>query len=311
MAGKSSQSGVALITALLVTAIVVVIAVSMASRQQLDIRRSANVLEGDQAYLFALGVESWALAVLAQDGRDNKSDNLGEAWATMLPPIDVEGGKVAGRLEDMQARFNLNSLVNGGTPSRSNMLRFERLLRALQLDPVLAQAVVDWIDPDSERISLDGAEDADYLLRTPPYRAANAPLASVSELRLIKGFTAEAVTRLAPFVAALPTHIVNININTARPEVLMVLADNLSKTDAEGMVRDRGLKGYPNIQQFTDSPMVKSRNIRQEGTSVSSDYFLLDAAAQYGRGQTQLYSLIERITTDGKVRVVMRGQGAL
>ncbi|MFZ5594437.1 MAG: type II secretion system minor pseudopilin GspK [Pseudomonadota bacterium] len=308
MAGRASQSGVALITALLVTAIVVVIAVSMTSRQQLDIRRSANVLEGDQAYLLALGVESWALGVLAQDQRDNKSDNLSEAWATMLPPIDVEGGKVAGRIEDMQARFNLNNLVQGGRLSNPDIQRFQRLLRTLQIDPALAQAVVDWIDPDSERISLDGAEDDDYLLRNPPYRAANAPLTSVSELRLIKGFTADIVTRLAPFVTALPTR-TDININTARPEVLMTLADNLSKTDAEGLVQDRGLKGYPDIQRFIDSPMVKSRNIPAAGLSVASGYFLLDANAQYGRRQTQLYSLITR-TTDGKASVVLRGQGA-
>ncbi len=304
-----SQSGVALITAMLVTAIVVVIAVSMATRQQLDIRRSANVLEGDQAYLFALGVESWALGILAQDRRDNTSDNLGEIWATVLPPLDVEGGKVAGRIEDMQGRYNLNNLVGAdGRPSAPDIARFQRLLRALQLDPALAQPLVDWIDPDSEKVSLDGAEDNDYLLRTPPYRAGNAPLSSVSELRLIKGFAAEAVARLTPFVCALPVR-TDINVNTAKAEVLMTLADNLSKADADGMVQDRGLKGYPDILKFLDSPMVKSRNIKQEGLKVESSYFLVDAAAQYGRGQARLFSLVSR-TADGKTQVVMRGQGA-
>lgn len=304
-----SQSGVALITAMLVTAIVVVIAVSMATRQQLDIRRSANVLEGDQAYLFALGVESWALGILAQDRRDSTSDNLGEAWATVLPPLEVEGGKIAGRIEDMQGRFNLNNLVSAdGKPSAPDIARFQRLLRALQLDPTLAQPIVDWIDPDSEKVSLDGAEDNEYLLRTPPYRAANAPLSSVSELRLVKGFTAETVARLAPFVCALPMR-TEININTAKSEVLMTLGDNISKADADGMVQDRGLKGYPDIQKFLNSPMVKSRDIKQEGFAVASNYFLIDAAAQYGRGQARLFSLVSR-TTDGKAQVVMRGQGA-
>ncbi len=312
MHSMRSQSGVALITAMLVTAIVVVIAVSMATRQQLDIRRSANVLEGDQAYLFALGVESWALGILAQDGRDSPSDNLGEIWATVLPPLDVEGGKVAGRIEDMQARFNLNNLVSdAGNQSAPDMVRFQRLLRALQLDPALAQSLVDWIDPDSEKVSLDGAEDNDYLLRTPPYRAANTRLSSVSELRLIKGFTAEIVTRLTPFVCALPVRTNAININTAKAEVLMTLADNLSKADADGMVQDRGPKGYPDIQKFLDSPMVKSRDIKQEGFGVASNYFLIDAAAQYGRGQARLFSLVSRTPApDGKTQVVMRGQGA-
>ena len=56
-----SQRGVALITALLVIALVVVVAVAMASRQQIDIRRSANILDADQAYELALGVEAWEI----------------------------------------------------------------------------------------------------------------------------------------------------------------------------------------------------------------------------------------------------------
>ena len=45
----ATQRGVALITALLVIALVTAAAVAMASRQQLDIRRTANILQRDQA----------------------------------------------------------------------------------------------------------------------------------------------------------------------------------------------------------------------------------------------------------------------
>ena len=45
------QRGVALITALLVVALATVAAVAMATRQQLDIRRTGNLLHGEQAYL--------------------------------------------------------------------------------------------------------------------------------------------------------------------------------------------------------------------------------------------------------------------
>ena len=58
------QQGVALITALLVVAIAAVAAVSMASRQQLDIRRTGGLLHGEQAWAYVNGAETWARAVL-------------------------------------------------------------------------------------------------------------------------------------------------------------------------------------------------------------------------------------------------------
>ncbi len=304
--GKS-QSGVALITALLVVAIVTVIATSMATRQQLDIRRSGNVLEHDQAYMFALGVESWGRSILIQDRRENAVDNLSEPWATVLPPLSVEGGKVAGHIEDMQGRFNINNLVKEDKPSAMDVQRFERLLKQLELNPSLSQAVIDWIDSDSEKISTDGAEDDEYLGHTPPYRTANNMINSISELRLINGFTKEAIERLSPFITALPTY-THININTAPAEILMVLADGITKSDADGMIEDRGTKGYADIQKFITSPTIKSRNIPADGLGISSDYFLVDAASLFGKGQVRLLCLIHR-TADNKAQTLIRAQG--
>lgn len=306
-ARNASQSGVALITALLVVAIVTVIATGMATRQQLDIRRSSNVLDRDQAYILALGVESWGRSILIQDRRENTVDNLSEVWATVLPPLSVEGGNVAGHIEDMQGRFNINNLVKDGKPSPIDVKRFERLLKALELNPNLSEAVIDWIDSDSETMPGNGAEDGEYMGHTPPYRTANNIINSVSELRLVKGFTKEAVARLEPFISALPAY-TPININTARPEILMTLADDLTKTDAEAMIEDRGTKGYTDIQKFITSPTVKSRNIPAEGLGINSDYFIVDAASRFGKGQVRLLGLIHR-TADNKAQTLVRAQG--
>ena len=303
----TSQSGVALITALLVVAIVTVVATGMATRQQLDIRRSGNVLDHDQAYMFALGVETWARSILIQDRRDNTVDNLSEIWATELPPLSVEGGNVSGHIVDMQGRFNINNLVKDGKPSPMDVLRFERLLKSLELNSSLSQAVIDWIDGDSETISGDGAEDGEYLGHTPPYRAANNIINSVSELRLVKGFTTDAVGRLEPFLSALPAY-THINVNTAPPEIIMILADDLTEADAESMIEDRGTKGYADIQKFITSPTIKSRNILADGLGITSDYFTVNAAAHFSKGQVRLLSLIYR-TADNKAQTLIRAQG--
>ncbi len=161
------QQGVALITALLITALVTVIAVAMASAQQLDIRRTANIMDTDRAYVFALGVESWAKQILKRDLQNSQMDDLTENWAVVLPPLSVEGATVSGHIVDMTGRFNLNNLVQGGKANPLAVQRFQRLLTAVGLNPDLALAVVDWIDPDSQASFPMGAEDSEYMNLTP------------------------------------------------------------------------------------------------------------------------------------------------
>ena len=173
---RGRSKGVALITAVLITAAIAIAAVAMAAQQTLDTRRTANIIDGDRSYVFALGVESWAMQILMRDRRNNQTDNLHEDWALRLPPITVEGAVVTGHIEDMQGRFNLNNLVKDDKVSPLDMQRFQRLLTVLGFDPNLADAVVDWIDTDSDVTQPAGAEDPQYLRATVPYRAANRPL---------------------------------------------------------------------------------------------------------------------------------------
>ncbi|HLA75553.1 MAG TPA: type II secretion system minor pseudopilin GspK [Gammaproteobacteria bacterium] len=310
---RHAQRGVALLTALLVTAIIAIIAVNMASTQQLDIRRTGNIFDVDQAYLYTLGIESWAQNLLAKDFLKNPAvDNLSEDWASALAPIKVEGGKVAAEILDMQGRFNLNNLVGqDDKPSDEDVRIFQRLLIGLKLEPELVQPLIDWIDKNVELTIPNGAEDVEYLKHAPPYRTANAPLTSPSELLLIKGFTPEVYARIAPFIATLPTlpQPTKINVNTAPAQVLASLADNMSLADGEALVKARKTKAFATLEEFKLHPALAGREIKTDKLAVSTSYFLVAASSQAGRAQVQLYSLLYRDPED-KVRVIMRGQGA-
>ncbi|MEO5702996.1 MAG: type II secretion system minor pseudopilin GspK [Gammaproteobacteria bacterium] len=328
--------GVALLTALLVVAIVAIIAVGMASRQQLDIRRTGNVFDGDQAYLYALGVESWAQGVLRKDLQQDRRtnavlDDLGEGWATVLPPIDVEGGKVAGVITDMQGRFNVNNLLpripadqqgqpNPADPADKDKAIFMHLLTtATEVNADVAtemtEAVQDWLDADDVR-RLNGAEEVDYLRLTPPYRTANALLSSPSELLLIKGFTPQIYALIAPSISTLPV-ITKINVNTASAQVIKALADGISSAQAEKAVADRKLRPFKNLQDFYTQlgANPQQQQVMADKIGVASEYFLLSAHAETGRGQVQLYSLLGRrmppppAPQQVNVKVIMRGQG--
>ncbi|MFO7481943.1 type II secretion system minor pseudopilin GspK [Oceanibaculum nanhaiense] len=303
----SRQRGVALITALLVVALATVAAVAMASRQQLDVRRTANLLDGDQAYAYALAVEGWGGMILARDLEDNEVDKLDDAWAQRLPPIPVPGGQIDGFILDLHARFNLNNLLAAdGQPSAPDLAYFQRLLRALGLSEGLATAVLDWIDGDFDMRFPDGAEDDYYLSTERPYRAANRPLQSISELRLVRGVDTEIWNTLAPHVSALPTRTA-LNINTAAAPLLQALVEELTAQDTEQLVEARGEAGYASVPLFLEQELFAGREIDTAGLAVTSQYFLIRSEITVGTARARLFSVVERQANG--IRTLARTQG--
>ena len=299
----SRQRGVALITALLVVSLVTVIAVTMATRQHIDVRLTGNLVHGEQAYAYALGAEAWARVILRRDDLQSDHDSLDEDWATALPPLSVEGGQVSGKIEDLQGRFNLNNLImQDGKVSEADVAYFRRLLELLNLEPSLTDALLDWIDADINVRFPDGAEDENYLLGAIPYRTANRPLVSTSELRLVKGFDPNAIQLLTPYVTALPQRTL-INVNTASPVVLLAMHKDFTQSDVDALIAGRGETGYQTVPAFMGQNALAGRALA-EPVVVKSNYFLVRADVIVGQGQTHLESLVER--DKGKTRVLSR-----
>lgn len=298
------QRGVALLTVLLVVAVVTAVCAAIVGRQHLAIRLAGNQLHARQAWHYALGGEELARSVLRRDARDQ--DHRGEPWARRLPPWPVEGGAVAVRLDDLAGRFNLNALVRDGRPDALAVARFQRLLRHLDIDPGLAVRVVDWIDPDAEPGRPGGAEDAAHLREAPPRRAANRPLRDVSELRLL-GLDAAAYARLAPHVAALPGGVA-LNVNTASAEVLASLADGLAPARLQALVAAQAGGGFTDVGAFLAHPVLREHPVPRDGLAVASDFFLATTEVVVDGRRQVLASTLAR-AADGAVRVVGRDLG--
>ncbi len=303
------QRGVALITALLVVATATAAAVAMAARQQLDIRRTGNLLHGTQAIAYTEAAESWAVVVLKRDTRNSQIDSLDEDWAVALPATLVEGGGISGRLIDLQGFFNLNSLVDGvGQADEEAITRYKTLLRNLGIDEGLADPLVDWIDGDINVRFPDGAEDQTYLLLKPAYRTANRLMADVSELRLVQGYTPEVIRKLLPYVVALPMA-TPINVNTAPAEVLRTLDANMTLSVAEGLVAEREQGPFATVADFQNHPALQGSQFNPNAASVSTQWFRLVAEADIGQARSQLTSLLFRV--QGTVAVVGRDRRLL
>ena len=288
-----TQRGVALVTAVMIVAIAAAIAVQIAFAHQIWFRQMENVADRDATDWLRRGALHWASLALLEDAAQNSTDHLGESWAMGLPTLPVEGGTIKVSIEDAQSRFNLNSIGGTDPTSLANLQVLQRLLDVLQLDPQLANAVVDWTDPDSE-VSAGGAEDVDYLNFNPPYRAANRPMASVDELRLVRGFDAKTVAALLPYVTVLPVASNIINVNTASPKVLVALVDRLDLPTAQRIAEDRLLKPFSNLTDFT-SKLPAGSTPPAAGMSLKTDYFLVTLDTAIGRHERRSEALLQRL----------------
>lgn len=312
------QQGVALITALMIVAIAVILAASLLDELHLDRQRTYNIINNEQAYIYGLGAEIIAKAGLKLDRENNKYDSLNELWAQPTPPYPVEGGHIAATLEDLQGRFNLNNL----SPTLNNnyqqdLQRFRRLLTTLQLDPQLADAVLDWLDQDLTTTVPGGAEDDYYMSLIKPYRSANNLMTSPSELRSIKGFIDKDVYEtIEPFVCTLPV-VTSININTASSEVLQSASDNITASDVENILKERDGEPdnpdddspFKDIKDFTELMKKKDKDFTADGMRIDTEYFLLSSYIEAGRGKVRLYSILQR-DDKGNSTIISRSQGA-
>lgn len=307
MTAPRRQRGVALIVALLVVAIAVILVAALLDRGELALARTRNVLRGEQAEAYALGLEAYAGQVLAARP-PNERDTNNSPWVMPLPPQDVPGGTIAGSMRDLDGCFNLNNLRPGAPSSDIWKGVFQTLLVALQLDPALATPIEGWLDP----ARADTEEANHYLSQPVPYRPRGDLFVHVSELRLVRGIDAATYARLAPHVCALPPG-TTINVNTATLPVLWAL------TGSQAAAESRWQGGHAQIDdlgQFLDGqpPLATSidRDVLRTLLSINSNDFLLRGDIVLDGVPFTSWSVIHYETggTNGGVHVIARSRGS-
>ncbi|HXT57103.1 MAG TPA: hypothetical protein VN699_00645 [Pirellulales bacterium] len=122
--------------------------------------------------------------VLAADGGIDRD----RGRFTILSPRSQYGAVTGFRygLEDESSRLNLNTLLL--LDQQSSGAGAQALLMLPGMTPDVADAILDWIDPD-ETARQNGAERDVYSGQSPSYAPKNGPLESVEELLLVRGVT--------------------------------------------------------------------------------------------------------------------------
>ena len=305
-APRRAQAGVAAITAVLIVAVAASVAAFMLAQESATLDQAMLVASRAQADQYAQAGVDWARGVIAEDARTGGAvDSLGEGWAQPIAGLPVERALVSGVIDDEQGKFNLNNLVDAtGRRSAPDVALFQRLLASLGLPTGLADAVVDWIDPDSLP-GPDGAENAYYLSLPHPYLAANTPMVQVEELYRIRGFDAAAVAKLKPYVTALPAHGTAINANTASALVLAAALPGIPPGKIAERVKTLAAKPFANLKEIADWASAIDPAAVTSGLDVKSGFF--DVRVRVAQDDVQLATeaLVQRPNPPGPAPTVL------
>ena len=127
-------------------------------------------------------------AILLSD--KNTYDWFSDIWVKPKH-IEFPDGSVDVIIEPLDARFNINSIINRDKSLNTRATNiFGNLLSVMGFSSSLMDALLDWLDRD-EFPRVFGAESDYYATLTPAYKPSNGPLNDVFELAYIKGFTPE------------------------------------------------------------------------------------------------------------------------
>lgn len=230
-----SQKGMALVIVLLIMAIMTAMVVEFASATYTANASLYNWKEAQNLSLAARSGINLAIKV-ASDNYERYSYTYPGTAAVPVPNVlENFDGNVMVKVEDENAKFNLNSVVlPNGSLNNAAYESFKRLLVQLELDEQIADKITDWIGRN-RNTNLGNLEAG----------AKNAYMHSVDELWLIAD--SKACEKLIPIVTVYGVGAVYaniININTASASVLMALDDTMTSVLAERVVNYRSLEPF-------------------------------------------------------------------
>lgn len=326
----SAQRGVALLVVLLMMALMTTIAVSMSNRMFINFNRAETQIRSQQAYWYSQAVESLAKYGIKESFSDQDTVTLSQPWAVRDKIYPIDGGQATGNMYDKQACFNLNALRDvkpeqnamGTNPFLVSAL--QRLIESQGFEAYQAEMVAsstwEYIDRDDNVQSSQGVEDGEYNGRKIPHYAANGFLADVSEWRAINGVTQEMFEKVSPFLCAIPTGELKVNINTLEeseaPILTALLQPHLTEELAIQLISDRNaIEGWPDVGSFLADPVFSTltqddKTKLQTFLDVRSRYFELDTELTLDATTLRLRALLHR-DKEGSVTVIRRRFGGV
>lgn len=296
MARYQKQRGIALITILMVLAIMVTIATTMTGRMTASLLRTEGLNYSEKVYWYGQATVDFSRMVLDNDFADSDIISLDQIWATPDIVFPVEEGSITGNMVDYRSCFNINAIALADKDGERALpiKQFQNLLSILEVEEytaeIIAESTRDWIDSNQTVDVSQGAEDRYYESRNVAHLTANNLMVDISELRAVQGVTADIYERIKPFLCALPASDQKINVNTVninQPQILYALLPSellISIEELQELLEDRPISGWASVEEFLASDLLKDKLIPEEVSSqlsVTSDFFQLYGLARF------------------------------
>lgn len=318
----AKQRGMAIISALLIAAVVAVIAGGMLTRQTSFTR----AVEAEQARIVAAGVLQGGLEYSRQllwDARQRDVlTRLDQAWARPIGDQALGGFNAGfqGHLQDLQGKFNLRNLVLNQQPDAAQLQNFQRLCALLGIDASLgrriSQRVIASYDLLPERLAPVPLKNGfDSGRETSPGSAARVlparqpMLRSLDDLRGLEGLDEPRLKQLAAYISLLPSN-TWVNGNTASAEVLSAVVPGLGLPQARALVAERdGGRWFINRGDFFNRLRVQGLALDQVQVGITSEWFQLQGQVRREQRRLHLQALLHR-PEDRLPRVIWSRVGA-
>lgn len=288
------QRGMAVVSALIVVAIVAALTSSLFLRQTSAIRQIENEQARIQARWLLLGGIDWSRLLLRDNARAEATVRRDQLWATPVMDTRIEGDQTgddavfAGNIHDEQGKYNLYNLATHGLLNRAEVEKLSRLLNMLRLPDTLATQMAMQIALTQSR-----QPTGDAALQDDPNIGTQAPqprgIDDFAALFHIEGPALQNVRRTLTILPE-PTQ---VNVNTAEPEVIAAIVTGLSLSQARTLVgeRDRG-RWFINDGDFKNRLSSYGDELEIPAVTATSEWFVADGTVAYMRSRVSMQALL-------------------
>ena len=268
----AKQRGMAIISALLIAAVVAVLAGSMLTRQTVFTRSlEAEQLRVQGQWLLQAGLER-SRQMLWEARQKDVLTRLDQPWAR------AQGGGVGSRIEDEQGKFNLRNLVNRDRDQADaeQLQSFERLCRTVGVDPAVSRRI-------SQRVIASYLAPAKYPM-----------LRSLEDLAGLEGLDPLLLQRMHAYISVLPAT-TWVNGNTASAEVLSAVVPQLSLSQAQGLVAERNSgQWFINRGDFVNRLHLPQVAVDSVQVGITSEWFRVQGQARREQRRVTMDALLHR-----------------
>ncbi len=307
MSARSRSRGMAMITALLIVALIATLAATALWQQWRSLQVESAERQRQQSVWLLGGALDWARLVLREDARSGNLDHLAGPWALPLQEARLssflasssdgvseedtglaERVFLSGQISDVQARLNVFNLIQGDQASAVDVAAFGRLFELLGLPREALDRLV-------RQLLLAHRAGSPMIM---PQR--------VSQLTWL-GVTPAQLARLEPFIIWLPSRTA-VNLNTAGVEVLHASVPGLRLADAQRAVMQRNTQHWKTLEEAGQALGDSGKALSSSSHQLASNFFEVIGRVRLGSTTVLERSVIQR---DDNQRILWRERGVL